>query len=252
MVLMLGIGVQLTTGVANGLAEGTQRAIGTALPGVILILIACIAPVALFKLLAFVDPNTSSGAALRTGMAEVGGVRGLLAGGDTDDTGAGVDTGFACRSQGEVASEDATDTRLQHAQAGLLRTVGGPPRGAAPTAQGTHYAFGSRAIAIGSDLTNQMGVGHMSYHPDLSRDRSRTGDSTANANDPGHDGPNEQPDQGMPNDPRLAVTSADPAPPAPAPSSTNRGGLGGGAGEAGGSAAGGAAEAAAAVPIVPV
>ena len=85
MVLMLGIGVQITTGVANGLAEGTQQAIGTALPGVILILIACVAPVALFKLLAFVDPNTSSGAALRTGMAEVGGVRGLLAGGDTDD-----------------------------------------------------------------------------------------------------------------------------------------------------------------------
>ena len=67
------------------LAEGTQQAIGTALPGVILILIACVAPLALFKLLAFVDPATSSGAALRTGMAEVGGVRGLLAG--TSSTG---------------------------------------------------------------------------------------------------------------------------------------------------------------------
>ena len=44
MVLMLGIGVQITTGVANGLAEGTQQAIGTALPGVILILIACRRP----------------------------------------------------------------------------------------------------------------------------------------------------------------------------------------------------------------
>jgi type IV secretion system protein TrbL len=108
MVLMLGIGVQLTSGVANGLAEGTQRAIGTALPGVILILIACVAPVALFKLLAFVDPDTSSGAALRTGMAEVGGVRGLLAGSDTDTRGGG-DAGFADRSQGEAASEDATD-----------------------------------------------------------------------------------------------------------------------------------------------
>jgi type IV secretion system protein TrbL len=99
MVLMLGIGVQITTGVANGLAERTQRAIGTALPGVILILIACIAPVALFKLLAFIDPNTSSGAALRTGMAEVGGVRGLLTGRDTDDTRAGGDAGFAGRSR---------------------------------------------------------------------------------------------------------------------------------------------------------
>jgi hypothetical protein len=251
MVLMLGIGVQITTGVANGLAEGTMRAIGTALPGVILILIACVAPVALFKLLAFVEPNTSSGAALRTGVAEVGGVRGLLAGTDTDNTGAGGDTGVDGRSQGEAASEDATDTRLQHAQAGLLRTVGGAAGGAAASALGTLYVVGSRAIAIGSDLTNQMGVGHMSYHPDLIRDRSRTGGSAGNVTDPGHDGPNEQPDQGMPNDPRPAVTSADPAPPAPAPSSTNGGGLGGGAGEAGGSAAGGA-EAAAAVPIVPV
>jgi hypothetical protein len=254
MVLMLGIGVQLTTGVANGLAEGTQRAIGTALPGVILILVAAVAPVALFKLLAFVDPNTSSGAALRTGMAEVGGVRGLLAG---SDTGAGGDAGVDGRSQGEAASEDATDTRLQHAQAGLLRTVGGPTGGAAASALGTLYAFGSRATAIGSDLTNQMGVGHMSYHPDLTSDRSRTGGSTANANHPGHDGPNEQPDQGMPNDPRPAVTSAEPALPTRSlrPNQvgpTNGGGLGGGAGEAGGSAAGGAAEAAAAVPIVPV
>lgn len=161
------------------------------------------------------------------------------------------DTGFAGRSQGEAASEDATDTRLQHAQAGLLRTVGGAAGGAAASTLGTLYLLGSRATAIGSDLTNQMGVGHMSYHPDLSRDRSRTGGSTANTNDPGHDGPNEQPDQDVPNDPRLAVTSAHPALPAPAPSSTNGGGLGGGAGEAGGSA-GGAAAAAAAVPIVPV
>jgi hypothetical protein len=91
----------------------------------------------------------------------------------------------------------------------------------------------------------------MSYHPELTRDRSRTGDSTANASNPGNGGPNEQPDQGVPNDPGPALTSADPAPPAPAPSPTNSGGLGGGAGEAGGSAAGGT-EAAAAVPIVPV
>src|SRR5215218_4665930 len=121
MVLVLGIGVQITTGVANGLADKTEQAIGTALPGVILILIACVAPVALFKLLAFVDPNTSSGAALRSGLADVGGVRGLLGGSDTV---AGGDTGLDGRSQGEAASEDANDTRLRHAQAGLLRTVG--------------------------------------------------------------------------------------------------------------------------------
>src|SRR5215207_9094900 len=72
-----------------GLADKSQQAIGTALPGVILIVISCVAPVALFKLLAFVDPNTSSGAALRTGMANVGGLRGLVRGGDTDTGGGG-------------------------------------------------------------------------------------------------------------------------------------------------------------------
>ena len=81
--------------------------------------------------------------------------------------GAGGDTEFDGRSQGEAASEDATDTRLQHAQAGLLRTVGGPVGAAAASALGALDAFGSRATAIGSDLTNQMGVGHISYHPDL-------------------------------------------------------------------------------------
>lgn len=70
MVLVLGIGVQITTVVANGLTDKTEQAIGTALPGVILILVSSVAPAASFKLLAFVDPGTSSGAALRLGMAD--------------------------------------------------------------------------------------------------------------------------------------------------------------------------------------
>jgi type IV secretion system protein TrbL len=132
--------------------------------------------------------------------------------GDTDDTRAGGDAGFDGRSQGEAASENGTDIRLQHAQAGLLRTVGGPAGGAAASALGTLYLLGSRATAIGSDLTNQMGVGHMSYHPDLSRDRSHRGSGTADASDPGHEDPNERPDQGLPADPGPAVTSGDTGP----------------------------------------
>jgi len=167
MVLVLGIGVQITTGVANGLADKTEQAIGTALPGVILILIASVAPVALLKLLAFVDPNTSSGAALRAGLADVGGMRRLVTGGGDAAAGTGGDASDE-RSHGEEASEDATDTRLQHAQAGLVHAVGGPVGSAAASALQAVYDFGSRATAIGSDLTNQMGVGHMSYHPPTS------------------------------------------------------------------------------------
>ncbi|EBA2672477.1 hypothetical protein XQ86_22775, partial [Salmonella enterica] len=65
MVLVLGIGVQMTAGVATGMTDNLQKAIGTAVPGVVLICIGCFSPLALFKLLAFVDPGTSSGSALR-------------------------------------------------------------------------------------------------------------------------------------------------------------------------------------------
>jgi len=256
MVLVLGIGVQITTGVANGLADKTEQAIGTALPGVILILIACVAPVALFKLLAFVDPNTSSGAALRSGLADVGGVRRFVTGGGDAAAGTGGDASDE-RSQGEEASEDATDTRLQHAQAGLLHAVGGPVGSAAASALQAVYDFGSRATAIGSDLTNQMGVGHMSYHPDLTHGRTRTGGGTA-ANGSGPNGDGDQPDDQLPSDPGPAATSAEPAPLTPSQpfgmnGATTTGGVSGGVGEvAGSSAAAGGAEAAAAVPIVPV
>ena len=180
----------------------------------ILILIACVAPVALFKLLAFVDPNTSSGAALRSGLADVGGVRRFVTGGGDAAAGTGGDASDE-RSQGEAASEDATDTRLQHAQAGLLRTVGGPVGAAAASALQAVYDFGSRATAIGSDLTNQMGVGHMSYHPDLTHGRSRTGGRTTAANGSGPNGDGDQPDDQLPSDPGPAATSAEPAPLAP-------------------------------------
>ncbi len=63
--LLVGVGVQSTTGVASGLANGPARAVGTALPGVLLILVSCFAPLALFRLLAFVDPATPAGVQVR-------------------------------------------------------------------------------------------------------------------------------------------------------------------------------------------
>jgi hypothetical protein len=257
MVMILGIGVQITTGVANGLADKTEQAIGTALPGVILILIACVAPVALFKLLAFVDPNTSSGAALRTGLVQAGGLRGLLSGGD-GDTGPGGEADRDGRPHGEAASEDTTDARLRQAQAGLFRTVAGPAGGAASSVLGVVYDIGSRATAIGSDLTNQMGVGHLSFHPDISQARPSTGGRTATAGGTEQDGPDDQPAQGPPDDSGLEASPPAQTPPAPAlpvrpHPPTKSGGLLDDAAEEGGSgAAAGGTEAAAAVPIVPV
>jgi hypothetical protein len=273
MVLVLGIGVQITTGVANGLADEVEQAIGTALPGVILILIAAIAPTALFKLLAFVDPNTSSGAALRLGLAEAGGLRGLFSNG-VADSGGGSAVGADDRSDGEAASEDSTNSRLSQAQSGLLRSFGAAGNAAA-TAVSVAQGIGLRATAIGSDLTNQMGVGHLSYYPDVNASRIHLGAGSAyhtaggaNDTDPeqrfDQDGPGAG--EGMP--PEDVLLAPAPTPPAylpahPSSEAPTRTGMpsgqvgslkGGGAADigGGGAAAGEAAGAAATVPIVPI
>jgi hypothetical protein len=181
MVVVLGVGMQMTTGVATGFADKTQAAVGTALPGVVLILIGCFAPLALFKLLAFVDPGTPSGAALRQGLAAQGGLQGLLAGsgGDRAPAAAAATTDHHGRSQGESASQEATDARFAQAQAGLLQTVGGAVGKAAARGLGVMGTVGAKTAAIGADLTNQMGVGHTSHHPDFSRLGSRSKATTS-------------------------------------------------------------------------
>jgi type IV secretion system protein TrbL len=163
---VLGIGVQFTTGVANGLT-GVQGAIGTAVPGVILICVATVSPLALFKLLAFVDPATTSGASLRAGLSAMGSVQGLLGG-----TGAGSNQAAATdgngRSAGEDGADDATSSRFTSSlQGGMSRL--GPAGQVAAQGMGMMAGVGGTAAAVGADLSNQMGVGHPTYPPDFSR-----------------------------------------------------------------------------------
>lgn len=169
MVLVLGIGVQMTTGVATGFTDSTQAAIGTALPGVVLICIGCFAPLALFKLLAFVDPGTSSGAAMRQGLAAQGGLQGLF--GSTSgggESGAASSTDAQGRSQGEAAGQDSTNDRFTKASGGLLGAVGGAAGAVAAAGYSAMQTAGTQGAAVASDVTNQMGVGQHSYQPDFS------------------------------------------------------------------------------------
>jgi hypothetical protein len=78
--LVLGIGVKITQGTVAGAGDKTAAAVGTAVVGCILILIGAICPLILFRLLAFVDPGTSSGAAMRQSFAANGGMAGLFGG----------------------------------------------------------------------------------------------------------------------------------------------------------------------------
>lgn len=175
MVLLLGLGVKVTSGVALGMSDSMQTAIGTAVPGVVLIVVASFAPLALFKLLAFVDPGTSSGAAMRAGLAAQGGWEGLLAGrGDGGTSGAASTSDEAGQSSGEAATEAATNDRFAASAGGLMGALGGVGQVAA-AGWGIAQGIGTRAAAIGADVTNQMGVGHNTYVPDFSGSRPRGG-----------------------------------------------------------------------------
>ncbi len=165
MTLMMGMGIQLASGAVSGLTDSTQAGIATALPAVVMILTSTVSPVALFKLLAFTDPGTSSGAAVRAGMSAIGGLGGLLQGrGDIGSATASTadDQG---RSSGEGQAETTSTARMMTAAGGVAGVLG--PAGAAiGTALKTFAAAGGAAASLSNDITNQMGVGHNTYQPD--------------------------------------------------------------------------------------
>ena len=78
--LMLGIGVKLSAGVVAGAGDDTAQAAGTAVVGAVMVAIGAVCPMVLFRLLAFVDPGTASGSALRQSWSDAGGLQGLAVG----------------------------------------------------------------------------------------------------------------------------------------------------------------------------
>ncbi|WP_139210049.1 hypothetical protein [Microlunatus flavus] len=132
MALLLGVGVQTTSGVTAGLSDGAVRAVGSALPGVLLILTSCFAPVALFRLLAFVDPATPSGgafrhalaSALRTGLMLAGPGGGPSAAEEaaTTSSGSGADDASTTGSSGSDASADRRDDAERQLQGSASST----------------------------------------------------------------------------------------------------------------------------------
>lgn len=243
-VLVLGIGVQLTTGVSQGAPDSPEAAIGTALPGVMLILVSVVAPVALFKLLAFVDPGTTSGASMRAGLSSAGGLQGLLGSKDSSGTTAAASTSTdSGQAQGEAQSNGATAGRF----GSVLSTIGGGAGGAYAAGIKAVTQAGAVAAAVGIDDLNQTGVGDSSYFPDYQRQAQRYNpdqcdpqDSDDGVDKPGANPPS--PDNPSPTPPTPPSPGfANPTSTAPPAGGAKPGGSGG---------AGGAASAAAEVPPV--
>ena len=160
MVLALGIGVRITTEVAVGGEDDVLKSIGTAFVGVVLICVSSFSPLALYKLFAFTDPGSTSGSALRAGIAAAGGIGGVLAGRQTGSS-AATTTDEAGRTAGE---DGAAATTIGRFAAGM-----GPVGQAFSTGIGVMAAVGGTAAAMGADQTNQMGVGHNNFPPDSRR-----------------------------------------------------------------------------------
>ncbi|MGY1631898.1 hypothetical protein ACI784_09365 [Geodermatophilus sp. SYSU D01186] len=165
-VLVLGVGVTITEGILTGAEEtSTEAAVGMAVVGCLLVLLGAVCPLALFRLLAFVDPGTSSGAALRQSLAASGGVLGALqglggrgggaaAGASAAAVGGGVAaSGAAARVAGDRAQGESTaDAATQGRFAGALSAL------TAGTAQAGRLAAGVAASA--ADVLSGAGVGH--------------------------------------------------------------------------------------------
>lgn len=151
--LILGVGVSLSEGVVAGAGTSTVAAAGTAVVGCVLVAIGAVCPMVLFKLLAFIEPGTGSGAALRQSMSDAGGVSGLLSGkrsGAGGSSAAAQDDGGG-RSQGEAAAETQTSSRI----AALLGPVG--------SGMSAAMSIGTRAADLASDVLGSAGVGDPGY-----------------------------------------------------------------------------------------
>ena len=256
VVLVTGVGVQVTTGVAAGAADGLQASLATAVPGVFLICISCAAPLTLFKLLAFVDPGTSSGAAMRAGLAAQGGVQGLLArsGGDGATSGAASTTDEHGRSSAETGGDGATTQRFSTASSGMLAGLSGAAGSvgsAAGAVLGAMTSVGVQGAVIGADLANQAGVGHNTYVPDVPHRRRPGAHGSGSGSGPGSGGDggwDDGPGEGGDDHPAVhGIAARPPSVPAARPPGGPSGAGAGGAG-AGGAAAGGGAGA---VPVIP-
>jgi type IV secretion system protein TrbL len=126
--LLIGVGVQTTSGVAAELADGPARAVGTALPGVLLILVSCFAPMALFRLLAFVDPATPAGVQVRQAVNDLVLARSLLTQpGFTPPGGDGSTTGSPDQDPADQRRAEAQDQLGTTAAPVSTSATTGPP-----------------------------------------------------------------------------------------------------------------------------
>lgn len=253
--LELGIGVKLSTGVIkpptppgcggtlcepldnapqiSDFANATNTAhAGMAVIGCLVIAIGACCPMILFRLLAFVEPGTASGAALRQSWSDAGRMSGIISGG-TQSAGSSTATRSSGdgRSGGESGAESQTQSRLSSA----LGAFGAGLQVATSVAH--------RAADLGSDVLGQAGVGSPGYSMTPTDERSTRSSGRGRSSDDGSS------DSSGGTGGTGGGSGGRPTPDPPTPPMPG-GGLPGERGGAGGAGAAGGSEAA--VAVVPL
>lgn len=176
LALVLGIGTQFAwAGLPDGAdADGSSSAenIGMSVVGSLILLVACFMPMMLFRLLAFVDPGTASGASFRSTMDANGGVAGLLRGKSTQPgpaaggSAAASETAPDGRTAAEGGAEAETATRWQSSRIG--KAAGVVASGMDRTGQIARAGAG-----MGVDVLGQSGIGNQGYYDTSHTPRNR-------------------------------------------------------------------------------
>lgn len=180
LALVVGMGTQfawagMPDGEEKGIGDGplhfasTSENIGMSVVGSIIMLVACFMPMVLFRLLAFVDPGTASGASFRSTMNANGGVSGLLkgkgagaGGSSTAGSGAASETASDGRTTSENGAEAETANRFQSSG---FKKFGGKVGGVVAGAMEKTGKVAQSGASMGVDVLGQSGIGNQGYYP---------------------------------------------------------------------------------------
>jgi len=227
------------TGLAN--QSATAHA-GMAVVGCLVIAIGACCPLVLFRLLAFLEPGTASGSALRQSWSDTGGMSGILSGGkQSAGSSAATQSGSDGRSAGESGAESQTGSRLSSA----LGAFGAGMQVATSLAHST--------AGIGADVLGQAGVGAPSQSMGMTNGAGRgsgggpAGGANSDVTPGGGGSSSPPPEPPPPPTPPMPGGGGPPAGAGGAPGGGVPGAGGSGAGGAGGAGAAGGSEAAIAV-----
>jgi len=158
-------------GVTKLAGSSTAENIGMSVVGSVIMLVACFTPLVLFRLLAFVDPGTASGASFRSTMDANGGVAGLLkgrsagAGGGVGATSSGSGAASETASDGRTTSENGAEAETANRwQSSTIGKVGGKVGGFVGGAMEKTGQAAQAGASMSVDVLGQSGIGNQGYY----------------------------------------------------------------------------------------